>query len=182
MNETSYSPKFGLRSQLYDLSTAAIVVAAISTFGANSVEAKSLFHDTARASRVRPLAPYRVARADRADIEAIAQVREYGTYDDGWKGPDSIGPTRQAVDDAETFVRIFFGDGDLAAPHVGLASDGEINFYWKQPLITIDLSIFGDGTYSYYADTDSGQSYSGDNIRVQEKLPASVIALLRKTA
>jgi len=118
----------------------------------------------------------------RADIKAIERIRKLGTFVDGWKGPGSLGPNRRAVEDAEVFARACLSGAKLVMPHIALAADGEINFYWKTPKVAIDLSVFGDGTYAYFARASEGKTFSGDDIPVDQNLPAELIELLRQTA
>ena len=40
-------------------------------------------------------------------------------------------------------------------PHISLATDGEINFFWNLVNFRLDLGFFGDGTYSYYGENNN---------------------------
>ena len=182
---TSYRPKFYIhqknRSNRGDMASyerTSATVPAMTTVTLPSTEAKSKFSDTAISLAVHAIAPFRVLRR-RPDITLIAQVRELGTLSDEWRGPESIGPQKNAVNDAETFIRMYYTDEPIAKPSISAASDGEINFYWKTPLVRMDLSIFGDATYSYFARTIDGRSFRGDNIPVYRKLPDELIILLK---
>jgi hypothetical protein len=162
-----------------NVASAAALALALSTSGI-PVEAIRKFEDTAKPVAVEPAAPYVVAKHGRADIKAVAKIRALGTREDGWKGPGSLAASQKAVDDAEAFARQLFGFPDMEMPNIGLAADGEINFYWKNGDIALDLGFFGDGTYSYFAEGSDGQSYSGDNILVDEKLPDVLLNRLKK--
>ena len=55
--------------------------------------------------------------------------------------PESL---ERAMVDAEQFVKAWPGP-PVAKPDVGLADDGEVNFYWKHRGAHVDLGFFGDG-------------------------------------
>lgn len=158
--------------------TRAILVVAAMTTLSTSVEAVSQFRDTSSAPLVRPASARSIAM-DRPDISAVARIRALGTYSSGWKGPGSSGPSEGAVSDAEAFARTLFLDHLIARPHIGLTADGEVNFYWKTPAVTVDLSVLGDGTYTYFAQPRSGASIAGDDVPIGEKLPSSLLELLK---
>jgi hypothetical protein len=84
---------------------------------------------------------------------AISQIEEFRSRTDGWKGANSLGPTERTIDEAKTFTEVVLADSKIEPPHIGLAADGEITFYWQNPKIAIDLSIAGVGTY-YFAKPD----------------------------
>ena len=130
-----------------NVASAAALVLALTT-SAISVDAIQKFEDTAKLAAVQPAAPYVVAKEGRADIKAVARIRSLGTREDGWKGPGSVGASPKAIDDAEAFVRQLFEMSDVEMPNIGLASDGEIGFYWNIQGVVLDLGFFGDGTYS----------------------------------
>lgn len=66
-------------------------------------------------------------------------------------------------------------------PHIGLVSDGEINFYWKSAGLAIDLSITGDGTYSFFAECEDGVSYAGEE-QIGTELPSGILSKIRAVA
>lgn len=155
---------------------ALVAAAALSTL-TPCVQARTKFEDTARViALAKPSTA--IISADREDISAVAKIRELSTYGSGWKGPGSVGPSDLALKDAEHFVRNYFSNPNFVRPRIGLASDGEINLFWKTEHILIDLSILGDGTYTYYAKCADGRSYSGDDVEISTNLPAEIMGLL----
>lgn len=115
-------------------------------------------------------------------MAVLASIRRLALLRDGWKGNDSTAPSDRAISDAEQFARIYFEDATMAAPRVGAAADGEINFYWSTANVAIDLSVLGDGTYAYFARRASGAPFLGDKIPIGEPLPAELRALLKAAA
>jgi hypothetical protein len=116
--------------------------------------------------------------SDRDDIKVLARVRELSLYPDGWDGLVAKVPTRKAINDAEIFARNLMRN-KVVVPHISLATDGEINFFWKKGGIVVDLGFFGDGTYSYYAKGLNGEEFMEDDIPSEQKLPQSIIDLLK---
>jgi hypothetical protein len=113
---------------------------------------------------------------------AICQIEEFRSRKDGWKGPDSLGPREPTIDGAKTFAKAVLADSKIDSPHIGLAADGEITFFWQNPKITIDLRIAGDGTYAYFAKPDTGMPFFEDAAPVTENFPEKILSLIRRAA
>lgn len=108
----------------------------------------------------------------------IAQVRELGTLDKGWHQPDSQPAPRRALEDAEAFLRSHEWE-DLLLPIISLAEDGEINFYWSNENLYLDLGFFGDKTYSYYARLSDDTRYMKDDVPFDQSLPPHILDMLK---
>lgn len=117
------------------------------------------------------------ARAERPELVAIARVRELGMRAAGWDGGDAEAPNSQAVMEAEDFI---YGLPlkRIAQPHISLATDGEINFFWKTEKGRLDLGFYGSGTYSYYARAADGTEYMEDDCPSGSHLPKKILELL----
>ncbi|WP_156311923.1 hypothetical protein [Methylobacterium platani] len=109
----------------------------------------------------------------------MKRIRSLATYEAGWDGPDSIGPTVETVKQAMAFAQHLQTLGDIAQPHVSLANDGEINFYWKTSRLALDLGFSGTGMYSYYGHTLDGVEFVEDGADIQQPLPSELIVALR---
>jgi hypothetical protein len=114
---------------------------------------------------------------DRTDLQTIARIRELAVYEDGWNGFDGKGPSPRTVQDAEAFIRRL-AYTEIAPPHVSLAADGEINFLWLLPSVRLDLGFYGDGTYSYYGRTPTGDEFFADDVSIDTPLPQPLLVLL----
>ena len=91
--------------------------------------------------------------------------------------PDSDWPTDQAFEDAWKFVTLlpmFMSK----LPYISVANDGEVNFGWDNDAMQIDLGFYGDSTYSYFARSNDGSEWIGDDIPVAHPLPDALFALL----
>ena len=115
----------------------------------------------------------------RAIIQIIARIHKLGSYQDGWDGLDGKAPTRETVKNAEGFARLMLRE-PIHIPHISLATDGEINFFWNLANFRLDLGFFGDGTYSYYGENTDGREFMADDEPVNKPLPEEIIELLKK--
>ena len=87
------------------------------------------------------------------------------------------GPLQDAFADAESFVERLPTPLRFI-PHVSLADDGEINFYWNGDGIYVDLGFYGTGSYSYFAIDQRGRKYHGDDVPVGGTVPAALAGIL----
>lgn len=132
---------------------------------------------TTRPSRVNRAAfPKKVS--ERKDLLTIARIRSFSNYKDGWAGPDSVRPTQETIDSAEKFARYLLSLGKIHLPYISASSDGEINFYWKQENLTIDLGFVQEGFYSYYAELPTGEEIFMDDVALDDPLPQSVVTFI----
>jgi hypothetical protein len=113
---------------------------------------------------------------------AISQIEEFRSRKDGWKGPDSLGPTERTIGEAKIFASLVLTDSAIDPPHIGLAADGEVTFFWQNSKITIDLRIAGDGTYAYFAKPNTGTPFFEDAAPVTENFPEKILSLIRRAA
>lgn len=109
----------------------------------------------------------------------LAQIRGLLNLTPGWDGYDAKTPEAAAINDAEQFSSSILPNGDFALPVVTAASDGEVNFSWKNALGLIDLGFYGDGTYSYYIRFANGEELISDESPLGESLPDNVIEIIR---
>ena len=110
-------------------------------------------------------------------LETWRRVRLFAGLQPGWKGPESIPVTAQAIQDAEDFTRIVVSSTSRAPTFIGAASDGELIINWQHPDKFVEASFHGNGTYSYYAKI-GGAEYFGDDIPAEHSLPDALIGHL----
>lgn len=127
-------------------------------------------------SFVEPVEKNQRLNPNRVDLKTIARIREIGTYPDGWDDANGKAASRQAIDDAENFIRQLFPD--VKEPIITLATDGEINFLWILPEFRLDLGVYGDGSYSYYGKTSNGEEFIADENSLDERLPEKIMAFI----
>ena len=91
--------------------------------------------------------------------------------------PATEWPSDRAFEDACAFIYAL-PKSPIPLPHLSIADDGEINFYWGQNGIHIDLGFYGTGTYSYYAcGTNEAGLYDND-VAISSGLPGVLLELL----
>ena len=108
--------------------------------------------------------------------------RRVRSYTSTPREPDTIAvPTPEALKDALSFIDLIPDAGRL--PSVALADDGEINFYWRQDGLFIDIGFVGDGKMHYYVcvdadavDVDASVDFTG------RSLPRDVSAAMPRLA
>lgn len=96
---------------------------------------------------------------------------------DGWKGPESRRALPLAFEHANHLLRKLAADGIDRRPSVGLDYEGTFSFTWSDGNLGIDLTVYDDGTYSYFA-TDGVSSATADDALVSERLPSQLLGLL----
>lgn len=109
---------------------------------------------------------------------AIERLDHLAAKEAGWKGHKSISMPKTVRDAAETFLRTNLSNGWMPSLFIGLDADGDVTFFVKTELITMDLSISSDGMYSFYAELSDRQSMSDEGIPVTRPLPEVVIKAL----
>ena len=55
-----------------------------------------------------------------------------------------------AFKESSTFLQKLVNAKIYHLPHVSISEDQEVNFYWFGGNFTMDLGLYGDGTYSYF--------------------------------
>ena len=92
--------------------------------------------------------------------------------------PGATLPTAQAFKDAEAFI-LKLPLNRTGMPTINIASDGEVNFCWSGGPTRVDLGFFGNGTYSYYAQSGQDES-TGENIKAQDDVPTELLKIASK--
>jgi hypothetical protein len=94
------------------------------------------------------------------------------------KGAFGEPPIASAFADAVTFAK----STDLhwtPLPNIHLASDGEVNFLWRNKGIHIDLGFYGNGKFSYYAESPVKEPMYGDDLDASAGMPQELLELFR---
>lgn len=105
-----------------------------------------------------------------------AQLKSLQLTPEKERWPDADWPSAQAFKDAETFITNL-NLALIPMPHICLANDGEVNFFWKDGTVHVDLGFYGTCTFSYFARGRDGSKLYGEEIPACEGLPSKVEAL-----
>jgi hypothetical protein len=115
-------------------------------------------------------------RSAAADLEIARSLA------DGWKGPNSCKPLKNATDDAASILSamatIFATTARPVAPALGVAADGEIVMSWGgRDGLFGSMSISGDGTFAFYVERGNIRAEDGD-VPIAAALPKPFIDVL----
>lgn len=91
----------------------------------------------------------------------LSSIKRIKLLKDGWNGDIAKQATEASILDANKFIRNL-PSSIIYEPIIRLATDGEINFFWKLDNLTLDLGLYGDGNYSYYGITNDKREFFGD--------------------
>lgn len=86
--------------------------------------------------------------------DAHAKMDAYVGLADGWRGEDSVAPSEIAIADANTLIRQIASEmPNTSMPLIGADADGIISLFWNEAGLLATISIYGDGTFSFYAES-----------------------------
>ncbi|WP_162620464.1 hypothetical protein [Limimaricola cinnabarinus] len=108
---------------------------------------------------------------------AVARVFRLGHKRDGWKGPGSIGASGQAVDSVLALIDKLSLAGVDASPRIGLDEDGSFTVSWLDEDLVADVSVFPDGSYSFYAQRGELEAMS-DEVSISAPLDPQLAEIL----
>ena len=108
---------------------------------------------------------------------AHLRINHLARHVDGWKGPDSVKASEEAIDAAKTLLQKISVHKRIPVPKVGLDSEGAFTFYWRNAVSSAVLDIFDDGTYSLFASKGSS-TLSFDSEQVNKAFSDELIEFL----
>lgn len=87
---------------------------------------------------------------------------------------------KRAIEDAQKFMynREHLDICHPCVPNISWSNDGELNFWWDDAEIYVDLGFYGDGTYSLYAKAGD-KEWVIDDAPADETLPGEILEYLR---
>ena len=112
-------------------------------------------------------------------LEAVVnKISSYDGTEDGWKGDGTFAPSASTLGEARELASQFATEmPTISAPSVSADDDGAVCFYWMDGQMMATVSVYGDGTYSFYAEGYDDPVRS-DSEPVGEPLPGSLIAAM----
>ncbi|RON97142.1 hypothetical protein BK672_02275 [Pseudomonas fluorescens] len=109
-------------------------------------------------------------------LTTLASLRQ---LTDGWAGYESRKPDDRSIKEAEAFACKVLNTPLILEPIISSATDGEVSFFWESSHITLDLGFYGDGSFSFYAKTEDGDEFFGDNYSLDSELPQKIFEHLK---
>lgn len=77
----------------------------------------------------------------------IKKIESFKYLDKDWALEECTLPTLEAIQDGHRFIDML--PIDIKPPILGVASDGEINFFWRFGILIIDVGFYGDNLIHY---------------------------------
>lgn len=109
---------------------------------------------------------------------AVDRVWSYRSVVDGWKGIGSIAPSPEAIVDATDLLEQFAMEApDLPRPMISADEDGTVCLFWRDGIMMATISVYGDGTYSFYAEGFAAPARS-DSEPVGQPLPQALVSAM----
>ena len=105
------------------------------------------------------------------------RLEELSTKPDGWKGEKSFAASADALASARTLLWKLAQEGIDRRPTVGLDHEGTFSFMWIDANVKADLTVYEDGTYSFYAKYAERMA-SVDEASISEPLDSRLLGAL----
>ena len=110
------------------------------------------------------------------DVSGVQRILQLAEKEHGWQGKDSRAAEEKAILAALELLDRFAEEG-VQIPSITLHSDGSFGFSWTQAGLVADISVFGNGTYSYNA-MRHGQTARSSNRKTSEPLRPDLLRIL----
>lgn len=110
-------------------------------------------------------------------FEIADRIGYLATKASGWKGNNSAAMVKDVENHAYHFLSKLELEGVDRAPSVGLDYEGTISFTWLDNDLQADLTIYEDGTYSYFASSGE-RTASADEARLSDAFDGHFLSLL----
>lgn len=95
------------------------------------------------------------------------------------EGVDIIPPSAKAIDNSLFFIENNLRRIGFSEPMINKFDDGEINIFWDNKIGLVDVAIFGNDMYAYYAkNKKTGIETYGDE-KITTKFPSELLELIR---
>ncbi|MCE2737215.1 MAG: hypothetical protein LW703_02395 [Rhodobacter sp.] len=109
---------------------------------------------------------------------ALEKIASYAEVNDGWRGEGSKAPTGQTLQEAaELLLQISSEMPDLFRPMISIDEDGCACLHWNAPDLLATISVYGDGTYSFFSE-GYGVVASSDSHEIGTILPSDLIVAM----
>lgn len=109
---------------------------------------------------------------------AVNKISGYSHLENGWKGEGTLAPTPTTVEEAKELAAQFATEmPSISSPSISADEDGSICFFWLDGTMMANVSVYGDGSYSFYAEGHDDPARS-DGEAIGLPLPATLIATM----
>lgn len=109
--------------------------------------------------------------------EALGRLKELAEKENGWKGAGSIAPSQSALYFAYDLLHKLALENIDRRPSIGLDYEGTFSLSWVDEVISIDLTVYDDGNYSFFA-SNQVENYSVDEETLANPLSGQLLSIL----
>ncbi|SDJ55527.1 hypothetical protein [Salipiger marinus] len=92
---------------------------------------------------------------------AFDQFELIHELEDGWDGDRSVPAEAETLADSKALLETLEGSS-VRAPRVGLDADGIVVLTWRTGTLDGVISIYGDGTFTYYFEGEANVASDGE--------------------
>lgn len=110
-------------------------------------------------------------------FEIASEMRALASKPDGWKGADSHSASISALHRAQDLLWKLSVEKVERRPAVGLDHEGTFSFMWMDDEISADLTVYEDGTYSFFAKGPNSMAMV-DDASIAEPLDRRLLSVL----
>lgn len=110
-------------------------------------------------------------------FELAKRIAFLASKPNGWKGPNSLAATKTAKELAVEFLRKLSVEQIDVQPKVGLDHEGTFSFFWSEDNLSVELTVYEDGTYSFFG-ASKNQTYIVDEAPLEEPLHNHLLSVL----
>lgn len=110
--------------------------------------------------------------------ELKQRIDKLSNHQDGWKGPESIAPNADATRYANEFLEQLVNVNIKNQPMVGLDYEGTFSFCWNDDQVSGDLTVYDNGTYSFFISNNRGRTASAEEDRIGDPLNTVFLEIL----
>lgn len=107
--------------------------------------------------------------------ESADEMLSYLALDNGWDGPNSVAPSKEAIANAYAFIRRLPIQHE--APEPAVYGDGVVGWYWSKGEDVISMVFTGGGRFAYYGSVD-GKEVRSPNREYGDAIPYDLTAAI----
>ena len=110
--------------------------------------------------------------------ELERQIENLSRRQNGWKGPKSKAPYEDAKQYAKKLLQQLVIAQITKHPMIGLDFEGTFSFSWFDNQVSADLTVYDNGTYSFFISNKRGEMASADEDRIGDQLNLDFLKIL----
>ena len=109
-------------------------------------------------------------------LEAYCEILSFKNLEDGWDGIESERVSGENIESALEFLSLL--PSDITPPEASLASDGTVDWYWRNGSYAATVTFHKNGRVAYFALTNSGSTK--DTFKLNGSIPSELVESLQQ--